>query len=56
MSKEELSKIKEAFFTTKKNGNGLGIYLSNEIIKLHNGNLEYRSNGKGTTVIIDLML
>ena len=54
MSKDELKKIKEAFFTTKKNGNGLGIYMSNEIIKLHNGSLDYSSDGHGTTVTINL--
>lgn len=55
MSEDELSKIKEAFFTTKKNGTGLGIYMSNEIIKLHNGSLDYFSEkSKGTKVVITL--
>ena len=54
MSNDELKKIKEAFFTTKKNGNGLGIYMSNEIVKLHNGSLDYSSDGHGTTVTINL--
>ena len=55
MSKEELEKIKEAFFTTKSKGTGLGTYLSNEIIKLHGGSLEYFSKKMiGTKVVITL--
>ena len=54
MTKEELKKIKEAFFTTKENGTGLGIYLSNEIIKKHGGKLTYESNNLGTKVIVSL--
>lgn len=53
MTKEELKKLKEAFFTTKQSGTGLGIYLSNEIIKKHNGTLNYDSNkGIGTVATI----
>ena len=53
MSKEELSKIKEPFFTTKTKGTGLGIYLSNEIIKEHDGTIQYTSKeGKGTKVTL----
>ena len=32
MDESELEQIKNAFFSTKKNGTGLGVYLSNEII------------------------
>lgn len=53
MTKDELSKIKEPFFTTKEKGTGLGIYLSNEIMKEHGGTMEYLSEvEKGTTVIL----
>lgn len=55
MSNDELEKITKAFFTTKKNGTGLGVYLSNEIIKAHNGSIKYSSNeGIGTKVIVTI--
>ena len=48
-------KIKEMFYTTKENGTGLGVSLSNEIIEAHNGSLDYESKlGCGTTAIIRL--
>lgn len=55
MSDEELSKLKEMFYTTKSNGTGLGVALSNEIIKAHHGELTYISElNKGTKAIIRL--
>ena len=55
MDKNELNSLKEAFFTTKKNGTGLGIYLSNEIIEKHGGHMKYESvKYKGTKVTITL--
>lgn len=55
MSKETLEKIKEMFYTTKQNGTGLGVALSNEIIKSHNGELIFESEtNKGTTATIRL--
>ena len=55
MTKDELSKIKEAFFTTKEKGTGLGTYLSNEIIRLHGGSLDYYSKKNvGTKVVVTL--
>lgn len=40
------------------NGTGIGLYLAQKYIKLHNGNIEIRSEGinKGTKVIIELPL
>lgn len=43
ISKEQLEKIKEPFYTTKKDGTGLGITLSVEIIEAHNGKIIYTS-------------
>jgi signal transduction histidine kinase len=57
MNKEVLSKIGEAFYTTKKEGTGLGVKLSKEIIEAHEGYIEYKSKLKmGTTVTIALPL
>ena len=55
MTKEELQKIKEAFFTTKQSGTGLGVFMANEIITAHHGTLEYFSKkNEGTKVVITL--
>lgn len=55
MTKEELEKVTEMFYTTKPTGSGLGVALSNEIIKAHNGELIYTSEkNKGTKVTIRL--
>ena len=55
MSKETLDSIYEIFYTTKQNGNGLGVVLSKEIIELHKGTINYKSAlDKGTTVTIKL--
>ena len=55
MDEYTLSKIKELFFTTKVKGSGLGVSLSNEIIKAHNGTIDYTSKpGKGTKVVVKI--
>jgi len=55
ISEENMKRINEPFFTTKQNGTGLGLVLSNEIIALHDGKLEYESEENiGTTAIIKL--
>lgn len=57
MSKENLSKIGEPFYTTKQYGTGLGVKFSKEIIEIHDGSIEYKSKlNVGTTVIIKLPL
>ena len=56
MSKETLERLGEMFYTTKVKGTGLGVSLSTEIIKLHNGKIKYESKiGEGTKVIINLL-
>lgn len=53
ISEENLKRMTEPFFTTKKKGTGLGVSLSNEIILAHEGTMTYESiEGKGTTVTI----
>lgn len=55
ISKENLEKMNQPFFTTKENGTGLGVYLSREIVKLHGGTMVYKSKkNKGTKVVITL--
>lgn len=55
MSDEVKERLTELFFTTKKNGTGLGVALSNEIVNAHNGEIKYDSKlNIGTTVIIKL--
>lgn len=50
MPPETLKKIGEPFYTTKKNGNGLGLMVSFKIIESHNGKVYIESElNKGTT-------
>ena len=57
MDQETLNNIMDLFFTTKRNGTGLGTSLSKEIIELHGGNIKYLSElNVGTKVIISLPL
>lgn len=57
ISKEDMKHIKEAFYTTKVRGTGLGVSLSNEIILAHGGKLEYVSKeGEYTLVTVSLPL
>ncbi len=44
ISKENMQKIMEPFFTTKCNGTGLGLSLSSEIIKAHKGEMVISSH------------
>ena len=55
MSQSELKRIEEEYYTTKSYGTGLGIPYIKQIIKLHGGNIEYRSKKDiGTKVLIKL--
>ena len=57
ISKENLKRIKEPFFTTKSQGTGLGVSLSYEIIEAHHGTINYETEyGKGTKVTIKIPL
>lgn len=50
-------RIYEPFYTTKRDGTGLGVALSKEIIEAHSGTLEYFDNyNKGTIAKISLPL
>jgi two-component system, sporulation sensor kinase E len=55
MEESILKKIGKPFFTTKDEGTGLGLMVSNNIIKHHNGKLDVQSEkGIGTKFIISL--
>lgn len=61
MSEEQIKQLGTAFYRTDSSrsmstgGNGLGIFLSDAIVKAHKGNLKFKSNiGKGTTAIIEI--
>jgi two-component system, NtrC family, nitrogen regulation sensor histidine kinase NtrY len=45
-------KIFVPFFTTKKNGSGIGLSISQEIMKLHNGSLAVVSTEENMTSFI----
>lgn len=52
---DKLKKIGEPFYTTKENGNGLGLMVSFKIIESHNGKIYIESEeNKGTTFNIVL--
>jgi two-component system nitrogen regulation sensor histidine kinase NtrY len=49
------SKIFLPFFTTRKEGAGIGLTLSKNIIEAHGGYLAYRNDGEKTTFVICLV-
>jgi len=52
-------KIMQPFFTTKKgtDGTGLGLYITNDIVKAHGGEIKVRSEeGEGSEFIIQLKI
>ena len=57
MTKNEMDRLFEPYFTTKANGNGLGLANSQNIVLSHRGSISGRSEeGKGTTFTITLPL
>ena len=54
---EQITRIFEPFYTTKKNGSGLGLMIVQRIVRAHNGRIELESNvGRGTTFRVWLPL
>lgn len=50
IDKEDLSHIFKPFYTTKKSGTGLGLFITKKIIEKHNGNIKVDSEKRrGTT-------
>jgi two-component system, NtrC family, sensor histidine kinase HydH len=55
ISKDDLNKIFNLYFTTKSQGTGLGLSIVQQIISRHSGRICVESNeGKGTKFIIEL--
>ena len=55
IKEDVLDKIFVPFFTTKKEGSGIGLSLSRQIMRLHKGNIEVNSVlGKGTVFTLSL--
>jgi nitrogen fixation/metabolism regulation signal transduction histidine kinase len=51
MDSETVEKIFVPFFTTKESGSGIGLSLSRQIMRIHNGNITCDSTpGRGTTI------
>jgi two-component system, NtrC family, sensor histidine kinase HydH len=54
---EQLEKIFDLYFTTKTNGSGMGLVITQQIISQHQGNIQVKSEvSKGTTFTISLPL
>ncbi|HUC86543.1 MAG TPA: ATP-binding protein [Candidatus Acidoferrales bacterium] len=54
---EQVNRIFEPFYTTKKKGTGLGLMIVQRIVRAHNGRIELESHeGRGTTFRIWLPL
>jgi two-component system NtrC family sensor kinase len=57
ISEEELQRIFEPFFSTRKKGTGLGLWVTQDIVRQHGGRIEVTSTeGSGTTFKIILLV
>jgi len=57
VSKENISKVFEPFFSTKKTGLGIGLATTKRVIEEHGGKIEFESiEGQGSRVVIRLPL
>jgi PAS domain S-box-containing protein len=57
IAQEQINRIFEPFYTTKKKGSGLGLMIVQRIVRAHNGRIELESHvGRGTTFRVWLPL
>lgn len=51
---EDREKIFTPFFTTKEKGTGLGLAITQKLVEMHNGNIWFNSDKKGTSFFVYL--
>jgi PAS domain S-box-containing protein len=56
IAEEDVHKLFDAFYTTKKEGMGMGLVLCKSIAEAHGGDLRFEANrdGRGTTFVLTL--
>ncbi|MFZ6016885.1 MAG: sensor histidine kinase [Nitrospirota bacterium] len=55
VSKENLPKVFEPFFSTRNTGLGLGLAMTKRVVEEHSGRVDFKSEeGRGSTVTISL--
>lgn len=57
IAEEELKRIFEPFYSTRKKGTGLGLWVTQDIVRQHGGRIEVLSEkGRGTTFTVMLLI